>query len=155
MKHTEFAFNGQTLALSFTMEAMLLCLERYGDEDFLDTVLAPTPEGWRECCWLAALMASQGELQRRNRGEDPRPMVTMEQLRTGLMAAEGNLLRAAVRSAFAQGMTRQIPAEEEKKEINLVLQAREEEEKKTALEECARDFLRSLQSAFTSVLPTL
>ena len=155
MKHIDFAFNGQTLALSFTMEAMLLCLERYGAEDFLDTVLAPTPEGWRECCWLAALMASQGELQRRNRGEDPRPMVTMEQLRTGLMAAEGNLLRAAVRSAFAQGMTRQIPAEEEKQEINLVLQAREEEEKKTALEECARDFLRSLQSAFTSVLPTL
>ncbi|MBQ3276260.1 MAG: hypothetical protein IJH47_04280 [Oscillospiraceae bacterium] len=154
MKHIDFEFDGQTLALSFTMEAMLLCLERFGDEDFLEAAMAPTPEGWRECCWLAALMASQGELQRRNRGEDPRPMVTMEQLRTGLMAAEGNLLRSAVREAFRQGMTRAIPGEEEQKEINLVLQAREEEEKKKELLDIVRASWQSLRSVFTSARQT-
>ena len=151
MKHIDFDFNGQTLALSFTMEAMLLSMEKYGeDADILETVLAPTPEGWKECCWMAALMAAQGELQRRAQGYDPAPMVTMEQLRSGLMAAEGNVLRAAVKAAFAQGMTREIPTQQREQEINLILQAREEAEKKTDLPALAQEFLRSLLYASIS-----
>ena len=156
MKSTPFEFNGQTLRLSFTMEAMLLSLERYGsDADLLEIVLAPTAEGWRECCRMAALMAAQGELQRRAQGYDPQPMVTVEELRTGLTAAEGNALRSAVRAAFVQGMTRAIPGEEaQAQEINLVLQAREDAEKKTASAASALAFWRSLRSAFTSAPPT-
>lgn len=151
MKHIDFDFNGQTLALSFTMEAMLLCMERYGeDADVLETVLAPTPEGWKECCRMAALMAAQGELQRRAQGYDPAPMVTMEQLRSGLMAAEGNVLRSAVKAAFIQGMTREIETQRREQEINLVLQAREEAEKKTDLPALVQGFLQSLLSASVS-----
>lgn len=153
MKHIDFDFNGQTLALSFTMEAMLLSIEKYGD-DVLEAVLAPTPEGWKECCWMAALMAAQGELQRRAQGYDPAPMVTMEQLRSGLMAAEGNVLRAAVKAAFLQGMTREIEVQKREQEINLVLQAREEAEKKTDLPALAEEFLRSLLSASISAPET-
>lgn len=150
MKHIGFEFNGQTLALSFTMEAMLTAMERFGDDDVLDAVLAPTPEGWKECCWMAALMAAQGELQRRAQGFDPQPMVTMEQLRSGIMAAEGNVLRAAVKAAFIQGMTREIETQKREKEINLVLQAREESEKKTDLPALVGEFLQSLLSASIS-----
>lgn len=58
-------------------------------------------------------------------------MVTMEELRTGYMAAECLELQRAVREALEQGFARGIPDEgEEEKEVNLVLQAREQAQKK-------------------------
>ena len=81
MKHIDFEFDGHTYALSFTAEALFTVYDKFGyTADILGTtkVMEPTVEGWKNLCWLAALMASQGELQRRNRGEDPKPMVTME-----------------------------------------------------------------------------
>lgn len=71
MKHIDFEFNGKTYALSFTAEALFTIYDKFGyTSDILGTthVLEPTLEGWKNCCWLAALMASQGELQRRHRG---------------------------------------------------------------------------------------
>lgn len=59
-------------------------------------------------------------------------MVTMEELRTGYMAAECLDLQRAVREALEQGFARGIPDEgEEEQEVNLVLQAREQAQKKT------------------------
>ena len=87
MKHIDFEFNGNTYALSFTAEALFTVYDKFGfTSDIFKTtkVLEPTLEGWKNCCWLAALMASQGELQRRHRGEDAKRMVTMEELRTAL-----------------------------------------------------------------------
>ncbi len=157
MKHIDFDFNGRTYALSFTAEALFQVYDHFGAcDDILEAThcLEPTAEGWRNCCWLAALMAAQGELQRRAQGYDPAPMVTMEQLRSGLMAAEGNVLRAAVKAAFLQGMTREIEVQKREQEINLVLQAREEAEKKTDLPALAEEFLRSLLSASISAPET-
>lgn len=134
MKHIDFEFDGKTYALSFTAEALFTVYDRFGyTSDILGTthVLEPTVEGWKNCCWLAALMASQGELQRRSRGEDRQPMVTMEQLRSGFMAAESTLLRQAVRDALEQGFQRDVPSADDDREINLVLLEREEAEKKT------------------------
>ena len=133
MKHIDFEFEGRTYALSFTAEALFTVYDKFGyTVDILGTtkVMEPTVEGWKNLCWLAALMASQGELQRRNRGEDPKPMVTMEQLRTGFMAADSLRLRQAVRDALEQGFQRDVPAHDEEKEVNLVLLEREEAEKK-------------------------
>lgn len=135
MKHIDFEFNGRTYALSFTAEALFLAYEHFGItylDDFLEGshVLDATPEGWKSCCWLAALMASQGELQRRNRGYDPQPMVTMEELRTGFMACEASDLRLAVRQALEQGFHRDLPDPEPEEEVNLVIRERELEEKK-------------------------
>lgn len=154
MRHIDLDFNGRTYALSFTAEALFQCFDRFGpDADLLEAshCLEPTAEGWRNCCWLAALMASQGELQRRALGYDPQPMVTMEELRTGFMAAENTDLRLAVRLALEQGFRRDIPAEEgTEREINLVLQAREEAQKKTKWLDTAFAFLRSALSGSTS-----
>ena len=133
MKHIDFEFNGTTYALSFTAEALFTVYDKFGyTADILGATqaLEPTVEGWKNCCWLAALMASQGELQRRHRGEDAQRMVTMEELRTGFMAAESVRLRMAVRQALEQGFQRDVPAHDEEQEVNLVLLEREEAEKK-------------------------
>ena len=154
MKHIDFEFEGKTYALSFTAEALFTVYEKFGyDSDILAAthVLEPTLEGWKNCCWLAALMASQGELQRRYRGEDPQPMVTMEQLRTGFMAADSLRLRQAVRDALEQGFQRDVPSPDEEQEVNLVLLEREEAEKKAkaAVASVLSSWLQRL-SAFTS-----
>jgi hypothetical protein len=133
MKHINFEFNGHTYALSFTAEALFAVYDKFGyTADILGTtkILEPTQEGWRNLCWLAALMASQGELQRRSRGDDPHQMVTVEQLRTGFMAADSLRLRQAVRDALAQGFERDVPSPDADQEVNLVLLEREEAEKK-------------------------
>lgn len=133
MKHIDFDFNGHIYALSFTAEALFAVYDKFGyTADILGTtqILDPTVEGWKNCCWLAALMASQGELQRRHRGEDAQRMLTMEELRTGFMAAENTRLRLAVRQALEQGFKRDVPSPDEDEEVNLVLMEREEAEKK-------------------------
>ena len=133
MKHIDFEFNGHTYALSFTAEALFTVYDKFGyTSDILGTTkaLEPCVEGWKNCCWLAALMASQGELQRRHMGHDPQEMVTMEQLRTGFMAADSIRLRKAVRDALEQGFQRDVPDPDADEEVNLVLLEREEAEKK-------------------------
>ena len=133
MKHIDFEFNGTTYALSFTAEALFTLYDKFGyTSDILGTtkIEEPTQEGWKNLCWLAALLAAQGELQRRNRGEDPKPMVTVEQLRTGFMAADSLLLREAVVAALNQGFHRDVPSPGADEEVNLVLLEREEAEKK-------------------------
>lgn len=133
MKHIDFDFNGHTYALSFTAEALFTVYDKFGvSSDILGAtkVLEPTAEGWKNCCWLAALMASQGELQRRHLGHDPQPMLTMEELRTGIMAADSIRLRQAVRDALEQGFQRDVPDPDADQEVNLVLLEREEAEKK-------------------------
>ena len=133
MKHIDFEFDGTTYALSFTAEALFTVYDKFGyTSDILGAtkIMEPTQEGWRNLCWMAALMAAQGELQRRNWGQDPRPMVTVEQLRTGFMAADSLRLRQAVRDALEQGFQRDVPSPDADEEVNLVLLEREEAEKK-------------------------
>ena len=133
MKHIDFEFNGNTYALSFTAEALFAVYDKFGyTSDILETtkVLEPSVEGWKNCCWLAALMATQGELQRRHQGYDHQRMLTMEELRTGFMAADSIRLRQAVRDALAQGFEREVPDPDTETEVNLVLMEREETEKK-------------------------
>ena len=57
-------------------------------------------------------------------------MLTLEDLRTGFMAADSVLLRQVVRDALEQGFHRDIPKPDEDEEVNLVLLEREEAEKK-------------------------
>ena len=133
MKHIDFEFNGKAYALSFTAEALFTVYDKFGyTADILSAtkIMEPTVEGWKNLCWLAALLASQGELQRRHRGEDAQRMVTVEEFRTGFMAADCLRLRQAVRDAMEQGFHRDVPGPDEEQEVNLVLLEREEAEKK-------------------------
>jgi hypothetical protein len=133
MEFTPFEFNGKTYAFSFTAKALFDVYDKFGcSSDILAStkILDPSAEGWANCCWLAALMASEGELLRRRRGETPQPMLAMEELRSGLRAAESNRLRDAVVEALQQGFRRDIPSMTEDEEVDLVLQSREEAAKK-------------------------
>jgi hypothetical protein len=133
MKHIDFEFNGSTYALSFTAEALFTVYDKFGyTDDIVKTtkITEPTLEGWKNLCWLAALLASQGELQRRNWGHESQTMVTMEQLRTGFMAVDSLRLRQTVLEALKQGFQRDVPDPDEEQEVNLVLLEREEAEKK-------------------------
>lgn len=153
MKHIDFEFNGTTYALSFTAEALFTVYDKFGyTSDIIKTTncLEPTLEGWKNCCWLAALMASQGELQRRHLGHDPQKMVTMEELRTGFMAADSIRLRQAVRDALVQGFQREVPDPDADEEVNLVLLEREEAEKKAGAA-ALYAFLTSLPAPFGSI----
>ena len=155
MKHIDFEFNGNTYALSFTAEALFTVYDKFGyTSDILETThcLEPNLEGWRNCCWLAALMASQGELQRRHQGHDARRMVTMEELRTGFMAADSTRLRQAVRDALVQGFQRDVPSHDEDQEVNLVLLEREEAEKKAqaAVVSVFNTWLQRLSASITA-----
>ena len=135
MKHIDFELNGDVYALSFTTEALFTVYDKFGyTSDILSTTkaLEPSVEGWKNCCWLAALMASQGELQRRYLGHEPRKMITMEDLRLSVMPADAIRLRQAVRDAMEQGFQRDIPDQDPVEEVNLVLMEREETEKKSA-----------------------
>lgn len=148
MKHIDFEFNGKTYALSLTAEALFTIYDKFGvtDDIFAAThALEPTAEGWKNCCYLAALMASQGELQRRRQGYEPQRMLELEELRTGMMAADSIRLRQAVREAVEQGFARSIEDQDEDEEIDLVLREREMAQKKT-LERVLRA-LRSFASA--------
>ena len=150
MKHIDFEFNGTTYALSFTAEALFTVYDKFGyTSDILGTTkaLEPSVEGWKNCCWLAALMASQGELQRRHQGHDPQRMITMEELRTGFMAADSIRLRKAVRDALEQGFQRDVPDSDTADEVNLVLLEREEAEKKAGAA-ALYAFLSSLRRPF-------
>ena len=155
MKHIDFEFNGTTYALSFTAEALFTVYDKFGyTSDILETtkITEPTAEGWKNLCWLAALMASQGELQRRNLGHTPQPMVTTEQLRTGFMAADSVRLRQSVRDALEQGFQRDVPAHDEDQEVNLVLLEREEAEKKAkaAAASALRTWLQRLSASISA-----
>lgn len=133
MKHIDFEFNGTTYALSFTAEALFTVYDKFGyTSNIYDTtkIMESSVEGWKNLCWMAALMASQGELQRRHRGEDARPMLTLEELRTGCSPADCLRLRKAVGEALQQGFQRDVPSTDDNKEVNLVLLEREEAEKK-------------------------
>lgn len=152
MKHTDFVFNNKIYALSFTAEALFTVYDKFGVGDILETThcMEPTAEGWKNCCWLAALMASQGELIRRRQGYDRSPMLEMEELRLGFMAAESTDLRVAVRAALEQGFHRDNPEDEsEAEEVDLVLQDREEAEKKEK-EAAARGLLSWLRQLLSS-----
>lgn len=52
MKHIDFEFNGRTLALSFTADALFQVYDRFGVcDDILEAshCLEPTSEGWVNC----------------------------------------------------------------------------------------------------------
>lgn len=132
MKSTPYVFNGRTYALSFTAEALFTIYDKFGvTADLIGTtkILEPTAEGWKNLCWVAALLAAQGELQRRNLGYDKQPMLPMEDLRLELMASDAPALREIVVAAMEQGFHRDAP-EPEEDEVDLVLLEREEAEKK-------------------------
>ena len=133
MRSVPIEFDGVTYHLSFTAEAMFTVFEKYG-EDY-DVIASThcgenTVEGWKAACWLGALLAAQGELQRRYMGEEAVPMLTAERLRRTASPADMRDLRAAILQAVALGLRREI-LPDEAEEVDAVLAERDAAQKKT------------------------
>ena len=155
MKRIEFEFNGRIYFLAFTAEALFTVYDHFGyTTDILTTTgcLEPTAEGYKNLCWLAALMAAQGELQRRRIGYSDQEMLEAEDLRVNLPPTKAAALQEAVMAALQEGFRRETEPDEAR-EINLVLQEREEaEKKKQATQDAADILLQQLTSAITRLL---
>lgn len=87
-----------------------------------------TRDGWDACCWLLAEFCRWGEIWRRKEGQEPRPMLSVDEL---LLAAPVDMprLRLVVMDTLSAGFRRDVPSEEEE-EVDLVLQQLEAAEKK-------------------------
>lgn len=134
MKRIEFEFNGRYYFLAMTAEALFTVYDQFGyTTDILATTgcLEPTVDGYKNLCWMAALLASQGELQRRRMGYSAQEMLAADDLRTNLPPTKVAELQDAVVEAMQEGFRRETEPEEEQ-EINLVLRERDEAEKKKA-----------------------
>lgn len=155
MKRIEFDFNGRIYFLAFTAEALFTVYDHFGyTTDILTTTgcLEPTAEGYKNLCWLAALMAAQGELQRRRIGYSDQEMLEAEDLRVNLPPTRAAALQEAVMAALQEGFRRETEPDEAR-EVNLVLQEREEaEKKKQATQDAADILLQQLTSAITRLL---
>lgn len=155
MKRIEFEFNGRIYFLAFTAEALFTVYDHFGyTTDILTTTgcLEPTAEGYKNLCWLAALMAAQGELQRRRIGYSDQEMLEAEDLRVNLPPTRAAALQEAVMAALQEGFRRETEPDEAR-EVNLVLQEREEaEKKKQATQDAADILLQQLTSAITRLL---
>ena len=135
MRTAFFDFDGQTYELALTCEALFTAWEKYGaeDADLISLTHADenTLEGLKNLCWLGALLASQGELQRRWRGEEPREMLSYERLRRTVSPPDVLALRLAIREALVLGFRRDNVSDADA-EVDAVLAEREAAEKKTA-----------------------
>ena len=155
MKRIEFEFNGRIYFLAFTADALFTVYDHFGyTTDILTTTgcLEPTAEGYKNLCWLAALMAAQGELQRRRIGYSDQEMLEAEDLRVNLPPTRAAALQEAVMAALQEGFRRETEPDEAR-EVNLVLQEREEaEKKKQATQDAADILLQQLTSAITRLL---
>lgn len=155
MKRIEFEFNGRIYFLAFTAEALFTVYDHFGyTTDILTTTgcLEPTADGYKNLCWLAALMAAQGELQRRRIGYSDQEMLEAEDLRVNLPPTRAAALQEAVMAALQEGFRRETEPDEAR-EVNLVLQERDEaEKKKQAIQDAADILLQQLTSAITRLL---
>lgn len=153
MKYIEHDFNGVTRRLSFTAGALFRLYDKYGyTTDIVEALKLTenTSEAWNNTCWLYALCAEQGNLQRRALYMEPQPLISYEQLRTQASPVDVLSIKQAVREALALGFSRdKEPSEDE--EVDLVLEELETAEKKTAagVMSSLRSFLRAVTTSTT------
>lgn len=154
MKQTEFEFMGDTYWLSLSADALFKIYDKFGaTDDILETTqcMELTEAGWVNCCWMMALLSTQGELQRRRMGYSPSNMLSLEKLRVCTMPSEVLQVHEALKLALSQGFERSVKTDEEQQEIDLVLMERDDDVKKAkALVESVLDSLRKLRVSCTS-----
>lgn len=149
MNYVEHDFNGRTSRLSLTAGALYDIYEKYGYTDSIVDSLKldeNTKESWDNACWLYALLAAQGELQRRALGYDPEPMIAMEAVRRFASPADVPGIKAALLAAIHLGFTRAVEPTEEK-EVDLVLLELELDEKKKEAGGVIESFISRLAAA--------
>lgn len=132
MNYIEHKFNGKLNRLALTAGALYRIYEEKGYTENLALHLKldeESEEGWNNCCWLYALLAAHGELQRRALGYDHELMISMEAVKTLASPADVPGIKSAIYGALKIGFMRCVePSSED--EVDLVLKEMELNEKK-------------------------
>ena len=135
MKYIEHEFDGVTRRLSFTAGALFKLYDKYGYTGSIVTDLKLTEnnsEAWNNLCWLYALMAEQGNLQRRALFMEPQPLISYEQLRTQASPLDIVSIKEAVLSCLQLGFKRDRPADPDEEVDEVLMELEQAEKKKTA-----------------------
>ena len=146
MKTIEFKLNGNTYHLVMNAAALFDCYDKFGDKgELLDRIIGTSRESFDATVWMLVKLCQQGELLRRYQGEDPGPMLTVEEAAKTMSPLDLTSARGAIREAFFSGFDREIEDEEEEIDLGLV-----ELQKKTGIGSKKHSFFNGLRRYFTS-----
>lgn len=135
MRYIEHEFDGVTRRLSFTAGALFKLYDKYGYTNSIVEdlkLLENSSEGWNNLCWLYALMAEQGNLQRRALFMEPQSLISYEQLRTQASPLDVLSIKEAVLDCLRLGFKRDKPAEPDEEVDEMLMELELAEKKKTA-----------------------
>lgn len=128
MKTVDFELNGKVFPLFWNAAALFAAWDRFGDKgDMMDHFTGNTEESWNSTVWMIVKLAQQGEAWRRYSGEDPQPMLTVEEVQRTACPMDVIRMRAAIREAYFKAFERETASEEEEIDLGLL-----ELQKKTA-----------------------
>lgn len=120
MKTVEFELNGRTHHLILNGAALFDAYDKFGDKgDLLDHMTGTSRESFDNTVWMLVKLAQQGEAVRRWEGEEPQPMLTVEEAARTLRPVDTVRARTAIRQAYRLGFAREETDEE--REIDLYL----------------------------------
>lgn len=101
--------NGEERPLNYSVEIMFKVNEKFGGvNQALTAIEGDTMEGLQSVRWLAAEMANDGELCRREAGCDPRKMLTIDDISMRMTPLDYAILKGAVVNAIVAGYRREV-----------------------------------------------
>lgn len=158
LNYVEHKFNGRTHKLALTVAALYEIYEKFEYSTDIIGLLKidqNSSESWKNTCWLYALLAAQGELQRRALGYSPEPMLTMDEVLRFAAPADLPGIKMAIYEAVNMGFACAVERSEDE-EVDLVLKELELQEKKKeagAGNELLSSFLAAVCSSFAEKTP--
>lgn len=128
MKTIKIDLAGKDYYLAFTGAAKYKLEDLCGEQSILELTQPDTRESFGYLCKAVAILTEQGELARRFMGYDKSTYLSAEAIEAILLPKDILIVKTGLAHAILLGYGREI--EDEKKEVDLVLQ---ELEKKTAI----------------------
>ena len=106
--------NGEERPLNYSIEIMFKVNEKYGGvNQALNALEGDTPESVQAIRWFAVELANDGELCRREAGQDHRKMLTLEDISMRMKPLDYMLLKNAVVNAIVAGYRREVDSGED------------------------------------------
>lgn len=106
--------NGEERPLNYSIEIMFKVNEKYGGvNQALNALEGDTPESVQAIRWFAVELANDGELCRREAGQDHRKMLTLEDISMRMKPLDYMLLKNAVVNAIIAGYRREVDSGED------------------------------------------
>ena len=106
--------NGEERPLNYSIEIMFKVNEKFGGvNQALNAIEGDTPESVQAIRWFAVELANDGELCRREAGQDHRKMLTLEDISMRMKPLDYMLLKNAVVNSIVAGYRREVDSGED------------------------------------------